>query len=109
MDVDPVTDAGFRRQPPGSRTFSPVTAKALADAALAFSEDPFAGDQGLRSAIVTAVSEAHAMGWLGSELMDAVRSVIPSSALSGRQREALETTIRRRAMIAFFGANDAVF
>ncbi len=109
MDPNPGTDAGPRRQSNGNRAFSPAVAKALADAAMAFSEDPFAADDALRHAIVSAVSEAHAMGWQGNEVIAAMRAVVPPAALSGRQREALETTIRRRAMIAFFGANDSVF
>ena len=49
------------------------------------------------------------MGWHGNEVIAAMQAVVPQSVLAGRQREALETTIRRRAMIAFFGANDSVF
>jgi hypothetical protein len=108
MDA-PGTDAGPRRQSGPARYFSVPTAKALADAAMAFSEDPFAGDEALRNAIITAVSEAHAAGWEGSELITAIRAAVPAAALMGPERDALETTIRRRAMIAFFGANDSVF
>ena len=55
------------------------------------------------------VSEAHAASCEGSELITAIRAAVPAAALMGKDRDALETTIRRRAMIAYFGANDAVF
>jgi hypothetical protein len=108
MDANVGIDAGLRRQE-SNRVFTPATAKLLADAALAFSADPFAGDEALRNAVIAAVSEAHAAGWQGDELIAAMRAAIPAEALAGKQREALETTLKRRAMIAFFGANDAVF
>ena len=108
MDAKVGIDAG-RRQGSVSRTFTPATARVLAEAALAFSEDPFEGDDKIRNAVIVAVSEAHAAGWQGDELISAMRAAVPPEALAGKQREALEMTLKRRAMIAFFGANDAVF
>jgi len=109
MDANSGIEAAPRRQPAATRGFSPAVSSALAAAAVAFTEDPIAGDEALRNAIVAAVSEARAMGWQGSEVIAAMRASVPAAVLAGRQREALETTIGRRAMIAFFGANDAVF
>jgi hypothetical protein len=108
MDTNPGTDAGPRRSGP-PRYFSVPTAKQLADAATAFSADPLAGDEALRNAIISAVSEAHAASWEADELITAIRAAVPAAALMGRERDALESTVRRRAMIAFFGANDSVF
>jgi len=90
-----------------TRQFSPAMASALSAAASKYSQDPFDGDEPLRTAIVEAVSEAHAQGWTGDELLAALRSATSIENLPPPQRDALETTIRRRALVSFFGAKDA--
>jgi hypothetical protein len=110
MQANPGTGAMPRRQGNSTRTLTPAIAQLLKSAAAAFAEDPAAADEGLRAAIVTAVSEAHQQEWRGEDLLTALRATTAElTDLDPRQREAVDLTIRRRATIAFFGANDAAF
>ena len=96
MNASAGSETGPRRQSTPARYFSVPTAKAVAEAATAFSEDPFAGDEALRNAIITAVSEAHAAGWDGAELITAIRAAVPAAAFfCVAHRAHLEAMIKR--------------
>jgi hypothetical protein len=100
------TDSVPRAQNGTLRRFTPATEDALQTAATRYSSDPFEGDEPLREAIIAAVSEARSQSWRGDELLAALRTATTMENLPARQREALDITVRRRALIGFFGAND---
>lgn len=98
--------AGANRTP---RVFSPQTEKALAQALAEYDPESPHSDEAVRTVVMNAAAEARGQLWRPEELVSVLRAAVPEKETRPGAREALLALLKRRALLAFFGAQESAF